>query len=958
MKSGVMRKTTLFIGLMLCMGYLKSQSFVPPVNTARSRIFDDNWFFYKSHERCVPLDSITDWQSVHLPHDWSLEDLPETEFVPDLPVIEGEWAFAEGDSMQWAEAEYDDSAWETVSLPARWNDHSDYQGEYNFGWYRKEIEIPDSLGNRPFDLNLGFIDDCDEVYLNGRLIGKSGLFCTEKELGLSAYDQPRYYRIEPEYLVAGKNLVAIRVCNLKGSGGIWKQGNRKFPNIGPFTCMSPGSVNTGYTLGGYGWYKKTFELDESKKHKRFYIRFDGVYMDSEVWINGHYLGCNPYGYSPFSYELTPYVRFGKDNTIVVKVVNTDNSSRWYSGSGIYRHVWLEEKNTVSFKDNSLYVKTRLDDYGKATVSVDVVIEGTDIMAQKDKECFLHLYDGANREIVAEKRIIHSNAAGLDSLNFCFRISKPHLWSTENPYLYRLVLSTETDTLVNNIGIRQIEYSAQKGFVLNGNPLKLYGGCIHHDNGILGAAAYDRAEIRKVELLKQRGYNALRLSHNPFSTQFMDACDRLGMLVIVELFDTWTTMKTPGDYALYFNRYWEEDTERIICRDRNRPSVIMWSMGNEIHERADSVGVEIAMKIRKKILCLDDTRPITQAVPGFWYDDAKQWDDNVPAFITSDIKGYNYQYEEYTNDHVKHPEWLMMGTESYPGKMYDIWQLVNQNTYVIGDFVWTAMDYLGETGVGHAILDNMESTQNLAWPWVNANCGDLDINGQQKAQSYYRDVLWNMRNLTVMVQQPIPEGRKEIISKWGWRNELPSWDWHGFEGHDMTVNVYSNYPKVELFLNGETLGVKDVTDRKTATYTVPYGVGKLEAKGMDENGKVVEKTLLETPCGKFVLSLEADRKVITNNYNDLTFVTVSLMDKAGNLVCSSADKVRFEVEGAGRILASGNSAPNQPASYRKQQCNLFRGRCLVVLQPLSEGIIKLKAIIADKEYCLKIKVKNR
>lgn len=951
-----MKKVTLFIGLILCQETLLPQSFEPPVNTSNIYIFDDNWLFYKSQRQYMPLDSITDWQSVHLPHDWSLEDLPYTEFIPDLPIIEGEWAFSKGDNMRWTEIEYNDSAWETIRLPARWDDHSDYQGEYNFGWYRKEIEIPDSLSNRPFDLNLGVIDDCDEVYLNGRLIGKTGMFYTEKESGMSAYDQPRYYRIEPEYLVAGKNLVAIRVCNLKGSGGIWKQGNRKFPNIGPFTCMSPGSVNTGYTLGGYGWYKKTFELDESKKHKRFYIRFDGVYMDSEVWINGHYLGYNPYGYSPFAYELTPYVHFGKNNTIVVKVTNTNNNSRWYSGSGIYRHVWLEERGSVSFKDNSLYVKTQLDNHGKAEVSVDVVIESTDIVTQKGKSCFLRLYDKTNREVIEEKQTIHSNAAGVDSLNFCFRISKPHLWSIEDPYLYKLVLSTETDTLVNNIGIRQIEYSAEKGFMLNGSPLKLHGGCIHHDNGILGSATYDRAEIRKVELLKQRGYNALRLSHNPFSSQFMDACDRLGMLVIVELFDTWTTMKTPGDYARYFNKYWASDTERIICRDRNRPSVIMWSMGNEIHERADSAGVEIATKIRKKILCLDDTRPITQAVPGFWYDDTKQWDDNVPAFITSDIKGYNYQFEEYTNDHIKHPDWVIMGTESYPGKMYDIWQLVNQNTYVIGDFVWTAMDYFGETGVGHAILDDMESTQNLGWPWINANCGDLDINGHQKPQSYYRDVLWNVRNLVVMVQHPIPEGRREIISKWGWKNELPSWDWHGYEGYKMSVNVYSNYPRVELSLNGESWGVKDVTDKKTVTYTVPYKAGRLEVKGIDKQGNVMEKTILETPHGKFVLSLKPDRNIITNDYNDLAFVTVSLIDKTGNLVCSSNDKVCFEAEGVGRILAVGNSAPNQPASFRTQQCNLFRGRCLVVLQPLSEGIIKLKAKIANEEFCININVK--
>lgn len=953
-----MKRAIVLTGLIFCLQVLQSQSFEPPTNTENMRIFDNDWFFYKSYERCIPLDSITDWEVVNLPHDWSLDDLPDTEFIPDFSIIEGEWAFTKGDSMQWAEIGYDDSTWETVQLPARWNDHSNYQGEYNFGWYRKKIAIPDSLRNRPSDINLGCIDDCDEVYLNGQLIGKTGVFYTEKELGLSAYDQPRYYRVKPEFLIAGKNLIAIRVCNLKGGGGIWKQGSRKYPNAGPFTCMSSGSVNTGYTLGGYGWYKKEFEIEENKMQKRFFIHFDGVYMESEVWVNGHYLGYNPYGYSPFSYELTPYIRFGESNSIVVKVTNTNNNSRWYSGSGIYRHVWIEEKGTVSFKNNSLYIKSKLDGSGNAKVSVDVVVENTNKKTQKQEQsCFLRLYDKNNQKIVEEKQVMHPDAWGCDSINFCFYISQPNLWSTESPYLYKLVLVTETDTLINNIGIRQIDYSAKEGFMLNGRSVKLYGGCIHHDNGILGAASYDRAEIRKIELLKQRGYNALRLSHNPFSSQFMDACDRLGMLVIVELFDTWTNMKTPGDYAQYFNNYWESDTERIICRDRNRPSVIMWSMGNEIRERADSIGVAIATKIRKKILSLDTTRPLTQAIPGFWYDETKQWDDNIPAFTTSDIKGYNYQFEEYENDHIKHPDWVMMGTESYPNKMYDIWQLVNHNTYLIGDFVWTAMDYLGEAGVGHAILDDMESTQNLEWPWINANCGDLDINGFQKAQSYYRDVLWNIRNLAVMVQQPIPEGRKEIISKWGWRNELPSWDWHGYERQNMTINVYSNYPKVELILNGKTYGIKDVTELKTATYIVPYEAGRIEVKGIDENGKVIEKTKLETPHGKYVLSLDADRNIITNNYNDLAFITVSLVDKTGNIVYSANDKVHFEIEGTGRILAVGNSAPNQPTSYQKQQCNLFRGSCLVAIQPSSVGLIKLKAKITDEEYCVIIRVKK-
>ncbi|MGC3990681.1 MAG: glycoside hydrolase family 2 TIM barrel-domain containing protein [Chthoniobacteraceae bacterium] len=333
-----------------------------------------------------------------------------------------------------------------------------------------------------------------------------------------------------------------------------------------------------------------------------------------------------------------------------------------------------------------------------------------------------------------------------------------------------------DTATTSFGIRKVEVDAGHGLRINGEPLKLKGGCIHHDNGPLGAVAIDRAEERRVELLKANGFNAVRCAHNPPSPAFLDACDRLGLLVIDEAFDQWNQQKMDNaqDYHLYFKEWLARDISAMVRRDRNHPSVIMWSIGNEIPEQFKS-GPATAKRLRSAVLAEDATRPITQAVCGYGKD-GRDWEKiSDPAFVNLDVGGYNYLPGKYEGDHTRHPERVMMGTESYPKRLFESWAQVEKHPYVIGDFVWTALDYFGESGIGHSVVTDGKNPFFMSWPWHDGWCGDLDICGFKKAQSYYRDVVWKRSPIEMEVHAPIPAGLTEKVSDWGWPDEVPSWE---------------------------------------------------------------------------------------------------------------------------------------------------------------------------------------
>ena len=492
------------------------------------------------------------------------------------------------------------------------------------------------------------------------------------------------------------------------------------------------------------------------------------------------------------------------------------------------------------------------------------------------------------------------------------------------------------------GIRTIRFSTEKGFELNGVPMLLKGGCLHHDNGLLGAASFDRAEERKIELLKSSGFNAVRGSHNPMSESFMNACDRLGMLVIDEAFDQWRKKKNPDDYHRYFDEWSAKDIRALVLRDRNRPSVIMWSLGNEIPERITDEGLETAKYLKNEILKYDTTRLITAGVHKYWNKDRTEMLPLDKAFEPLDVSGYNYMWRFYETDHEQFPERIMFGSESVAKEAAQNWDKVEELPYVIGDFIWTAMDYLGEAGLGNSIeIDPEENVhQFMGWPWFNGWCGDLDLLGIKKPQSYYRDILWRERAISMAVEKPIPEGKIRKVSFWGWPDESLSWTFPGRESQPLKVNVYTRASAVRLYLNDTVVAEKETDSYYTAQFEVPYQPGVLKAVELD-GGKEGETTMLETVGEPVALRLVADHKTLTADGQDLAYVLVELVDAAGNVVYNTGRQLQISCTGSGRIIGSGNASPTDMESFGSLTPKLFAGRAMAIVRAgYEQGTITL------------------
>jgi beta-galactosidase len=724
--------------------------------------------------------------------------------------------------------------------------------------------------------------------------------------------------------------------------------------IGPFSAKSVGATATGYTVGGIGWYRKHFTLNNSSD-KEVVIYFDGVYMNSDVYINGHLLGNHPYGYTPFSYNLTPYLKKnGEENILAVKVSNQGRNSRWYSGSGIFRHVWLTVTPKLHLAQWGVYITTPEVSDKTATINIKSNLVNEDAV---DKKVILHtvIFDATNKKVAETKNemmiagVNSSSTGAANKVQQTFQVSAPHLWSPDAPYLYHAVSALVVNGKVidqekNSFGIRSIDISAEHGFLLNGKPILLRGGCVHHDNGPLGSATIDAAEIRKVHLLKSFGFNAVRTSHNPPSQQFLDACDSIGIIVIDEAFDQWERGKNPQDYHLYFDTSWQKDIAAMVQRDRNHPAVVFWSIGNEINERADSSGLIIAKNLRDEVKSFDNTRPVTEAICHFWDHPGYKWDTTAAAYALLDVGGYNYLWKMYEPDHAKYPERIMMGTESFPMEAFDNWQQVKKHSYVIGDFVWTAMDYLGETGIGHTGLDSTPGFQLQTFPWFNSWCGDIDLIGGKKPQSYYRDVVWGLSKMQMLVHKPIPQGHKEAVSAWGWPDEIHSYTFPGDEGKVMQVHVYTSYPVVRLQLNGKTIGEQNVSEetKLTATFNITYQPGVLKAIAL-QDGLPIDSVTLQTSGKPVKIKLTADRNHIHADQNDLSYITAEVVDANGHLVPDAVMPLQFRIEGAGKIIATANANPSDMESFQQPKHKTFRGKCLIIVQPKGKaGNIKLKA----------------
>ncbi|WP_346854542.1 glycoside hydrolase family 2 TIM barrel-domain containing protein [uncultured Draconibacterium sp.] len=726
--------------------------------------------------------------------------------------------------------------------------------------------------------------------------------------------------------------------------------------IGPFSKNSPeNGSSTGHVLGGTGWYRKSFVIDKSDEGKTAVLKFDGVYMESEVWVNGTKAGTHKNGYTPFWFDITSLLnKPGEPNIVAVKVDNIGRNTRWYSGSGIYRNVYLVLTSPVHVGVWGTKITTPEINSNNALVEMEVTTENeneSEVNAEitiniKDMDCNLVGTSTGDILLTANSAVVSKNQINVEN---------PDLWSLEYPNLYTAEIIIKVDNKVEDIynqtfGIRSIEFSAEKGFLLNGKPILLKGGCIHHDNGLLGSAAFERADERKVEILKANGFNAIRCAHNPYSEAFYDACDRLGMLVIDEYTDMWESQKNPNDYSRFFKEWWDKDMTNFILRDRNHPCIIMWSIGNEIYKKSIEDAVRIGTQLATRVRILDSSRPVTEAINALLIP-GREWENSIDIFKILDVGGYNYLPNKYESDHLQFPDRVMVGTESFPNRAYEYWQAVEKYPYVIGDFVWTGMDHLGEIGIGNSnyVVPQPGAGRRFgsgrgAWPTYISWCGDIDITGDKKPQMLYRDVLWDNSKVEVNVHEPILKGFIEIVSQWGWPKEWPHWNWKGNEGNLLQVRVFTKASDVRLELNGEVIGKKSLNedDKYIAVFEVPYEPGELTAIALENNEEVARK-VLKTTGEPVAIRLIAERSEINADRNDLAYVKIEVVDESGQVVPTDSVKIQLSLEGKGELVASGNAGPDDMESFNKSVIKSYQGRAQAIIRPYSSaGKILLKA----------------
>ncbi|HEY5055794.1 MAG TPA: sugar-binding domain-containing protein [Acidobacteriaceae bacterium] len=740
---------------------------------------------------------------------------------------------------------------------------------------------------------------------------------------------------------------------------IWTDGTTPTRN-GPFDRYeSAGGNATGWTVGGVGWYRKTFARPENvAAGGKVELRFEGVYMNSDVWINGVHLGNHPYGYTEFAYDLTSHLKDG-ENAVAIRANNSGRNSRWYSGSGIYRKVWLNSSGELRVPHYGVSITTPEVAADRALVNVAVTIE-SGAATTRHAAVWVRLMDGTTAVAEGNRAVIVQS--GASQMAMCaLQVRNPRLWSPNDPQLYRAEVAIVADGKVADstsltVGVRKVEIDAVNGLRINGESFKMRGGCVHHDNGPLGSACIPRAEERRVEKLKANGYNAIRTSHNPPSRDFLDACDRLGMMVMDEAFDCWEIAKNPDDYHLYFDEWWKRDLESMVLRDRNHPSVVLWSIGNEIDERAVPRGVELGTQMRDYVHQLEPTRKVTAAISGPWDHPNLTWEDMQPAFAYLDVGGYNYKLSQYEPDHAKYPERVIVGTETFPAEVYKDWQVIDRSSWVIGDFVWTAIDYMGEAGTGRTSIRNGERRPGAGGPaasgapWFNAYCGDIDLVGNKKAASYFRDVVWRRSAIEMAVQRPLPKGYTEAPAQWGWSDELRSWTWPGYEGALLAVRVYTRAGQVKLLLNGKEVGSKGLTeqDGAKAEFIVPYAPGELKAVAY-QDGREVASIVFATAGAAHSLVLTADRPKLKASRDDLSYIMAMVVDQAGRPVPDAVVPVTFTIRGVGEIAAVGNGNPKDLSSFRQPHKETFHGQCVVVVRPNGgAGTVEVRAQSAGLE----------
>ena len=678
-----------------------------------------------------------------------------------------------------------------------------------------------------------------------------------------------------------------------------------------------------------------------------------------------------------------FLRFGQDNEIRVEA-RANQDSRWYTGAGIYRDTWLLAGGPVRIGTDGVRVTTPDIDSERAVVEVATRVEN-DSIAIRTVGIVTEIRDAAGSVVASDRSQVSLLPGEPATVRQRLYVRRPALWGPESPALYgvRVTLTDEhgeidAETVI--FGIRSLRLDPERGLRINGETVKLRGACVHHDNGVLGAATFPRAEERRVQILKDAGFNAIRMSHHPMSKAMLDACDRLGVLVMDEAFDLWTSAKSDFDYSLNFPQWWERDIEAMVAKDVNHPSVVLYSIGNEIPETGSPAGAAWGRKLAEKVRALDSTRYVTNAVNGMVavigdlaaiqsqaregagvnavMADASEMLNAISSsdLVTRrtaeslsvlDIAGINYAEARYSLDKDLFPNRITVGSETFPTRIDGNWRLVKQYSNVIGDFTWTGWDYVGEAGIGrpqYAAADGTRPSFTGPYPYLLADCGDIDITGHRRPASYYRQIVFGLRAQPYLaVQRPEHHGKTFTGSPWAWSDSISSWTWPGFEGSPVTVEVYSDADEVELLVNGRSLGRKAAGDshRFRAEFEAVYEPGELLAVAYT-GGMETGRHALQSADGPVLLRAEADRQLISADGGDLAYVTFTLTDLAGTCCTGSDRLVRAEVSGQGVLLGFGSADPSTEERFDATERRTYDGRALAVLRPTGPGKIGLIA----------------
>ncbi|WEV70482.1 DUF4982 domain-containing protein [Lactobacillus sp. ESL0785] len=749
--------------------------------------------------------------------------------------------------------------------------------------------------------------------------------------------------------------------------------------------------NTGYYDGGTFVYTKDLFVTQNQINQNFILNFEGVYKDAQVFVNGQLAGQNHYGYSNFYVYLNDYLNFDKHNEIrVVTKSGAEPNSRWYSGAGIYRDVYLLTSGSTYICSDNIFVKTRSITNSLATLQAEITINNT---GYKNEFCLQTIvYDNENKVVTKEESQVVLFANEKRNLRQRLYVNQPKLWDAEHPNLYTVDFRLlENNDLADEekvvTGIRQLTLDPINGLAVNGNSVKLRGAAIHHDSGLLGSMTLQKNSYRQIYLLKKAGFNAIRMAHQPAAPALLRACDELGMYILDETFDMWNRSKSDYDYSLNFSSDWHNDVAAMAKKDFNHPSVILYSIGNEIPEIATDQGLKICEQINSLIKKLDDTRYTLAAINGMYtvgtdllkiivnvtykQEKKKLSDQNVNEFMTYmdkyldqivtdpaiskqikkvaaqiDIVGYNYMGARYKQDSDSYPNQIMVGSETYPPEIARNWNNVLKLSQVIGDFTWTGWDYLGEAGVGVPSYHFGDGGFGAKFPILTSNVGDFDLIGFRRPISYYREIVFGLRQAPyIAVQDPHHYGKQVQLTPWILSDTVSSWSWDVPENSKLIVEVYSGGTEVELFLNGHSLGRKPAGEKVNyrTLFETNYVKGELVAVSYD-NGKELARTELLSAQGATQLKLKPEtlfNQLDFHESHNLSYIDVKLVDDQGTTITD--EDVLFTVEvvsGNAKILAVGSGNPKPITELNNKSSNTYQGRALIIIERTGKEVVSL------------------